>query len=215
MLILGAKGFAKEVLEVLNQSGETENVVFYDDVNKEVVGMLYDRFTILKSEQEAADYFENVDSRFTIGIGNPVLRSALAKKFTQLGGKLSSTISPLATIGSFGNKFEDGVNIMSGTIITNDVTIRQGCLINLNCTIGHDTHIGSFTEISPSVSISGNCTIGAYSNIGTGAIILPKVKIGSNVVIGAGAVVTKDIEDNSLCVGIPAKVVKSLPPLSI
>ena len=52
------------------------------------------------------------------------------------------------------------------------------------------------------------CTIGNYSNIGTNATILPKIKIGKNVIVGAGTVVTKDVEDNAVVVGIPGKIIK-------
>ena len=45
--------------------------------------------------------------------------------------------------------------------------------------------------------------------IGTGAKILGPVKVGNNVVIGAGAVVLNDVPDNSVVVGMPAKVVKT------
>lgn len=46
--------------------------------------------------------------------------------------------------------------------------------------------------------------------IGGNVVILPGVTIGNNVVIGAGAVVTKDIEDNSVVAGIPAKKIKTI-----
>ena len=51
--------------------------------------------------------------------------------------------------------------------------------------------------------------------IGSGSIVLPHVKIGNNVIVGAGSVVTKDIPDNSMVVGVPAKVIKELPPIII
>lgn len=47
-------------------------------------------------------------------------------------------------------------------------------------------------------------------HIGTGVIIMPGVTIGNNCVIGCGAVVTKDIPDNSVAVGVPARVVKTV-----
>ncbi|KAF7775466.1 hypothetical protein PCIT_a1664 [Pseudoalteromonas citrea] len=52
-------------------------------------------------------------------------------------------------------------------------------------------------------------TIGDNVFIGWGSIVLPGVNIGSNVVVGAGSVVTKDIPDNVVAAGNPAKVVKS------
>ncbi len=215
MLIIGAKGFAKEVLEVLHQNNSLKDVAFFDDVNEDIVGKLYDTFPILKSIEEVQNYFNFVSKNFTIGIGNPSLRKKLYDKFTSLGGEFTSTISPKATIGNFANHINDGCNIMTGTVITNDVFIDKGTLINLNCTIGHDCKIGAFVELSPGVHISGNCTIGSYTTIGTNATILPKLIIGTNVIVAAGAVVTKNVPDNCMVAGIPAIVKKELQPLTL
>ena len=215
MLIIGAKGFAKEVLEVIHQLNQLENLVFYDDVNDDAHDKLYGQFPVLRTTQEASVYFKTIDNQFTIGIGNPVLRKKLYDKFKDLGGEFTSTISPLAIIGNYGNQIGSGCNIMTGSVITSDITIKKGTLINLNCTIGHDSVLGEFVELSPGVHISGNCTIGNYSVFGTNATMLPKLTIGKNVIIGAGSVVTRDIPNNCVAVGIPAKIIKELTPLDL
>ena len=56
---------------------------------------------------------------------------------------------------------------------------------------------------------SGKVTIKDGAHIGIGAIIMPGVRIGKGAIIGAGAVVTSDIPDYSIAVGIPAKVIKT------
>ena len=61
-------------------------------------------------------------------------------------------------------------------------------------------------------SIAGLVNIGNYSTIGTNATILPKLQIGENVYVGAGAVVTKNVESNSIVAGIPAKFMKKFTP---
>lgn len=213
MLIIGAKGFAKEVLEVLYQMNQIENVAFYDDINEDLPDKLYSTFPILRSARDAENYFADVDNKFTIGIGNPVLRKKLYDKFALLGGIFTSTISPKCHIGNFGVQIQLGCNLMTGTIITNDVLIGKGSLINLNCTIGHDCIIGDFVETCPGVHISGNCNIGNFTFIGTNATILPKISIGNNVIVGAGSLVTKNVPDNVMVVGVPAKIVKELIPL--
>ncbi len=205
MIIVGAKGFAKEVLQVFYQRNELQNIVFFDNVNSDLPEKLYDRFEILKTDSNVKSYIKNVDDRFVLGVGNPKIREKLYMKFSRLSGKIETVISPKSDIGTFNTHIGQGVNIMTGSIIVNDVNISDGCLINLNCTIGHDSNIGKFTELSPGVHISGNCIIGEFCNFGTGAVVLPRIKIGNYVTVGAGAVVTKNINDGLTVVGIPAK----------
>ena len=104
------------------------------------------------------------------------------------------------------------------------------CAVPASCKLGKGTKFGYggiATVVHSRAVIGENCligtcvTIGGRSKhydvpvigdnvyIGTGAKILGPVKIGNNVVIGAGAVVLNDIPDNSIAVGVPAKVVKT------
>lgn len=213
MLIVGAKGFAKEVLEVVRQLDELADLVFYDDINDDVQRTLFGKFPILKTTEEVIDYFQTVDNRFTIGIGNPRLRKKMYNKFIALGGFFTSTISPEASIGSYQIEIGPGTNILSGVVISNSSIIGKGCIIYYNSIITHDCTVRDFVEISPSVNLLGRSTVGGYSQIGSNATILPDLVIGENVIIGAGSVVTKDVPDNCIAVGTPARVVKKVPPL--
>lgn len=209
MIIVGAKGFAKEVLEVVIQSDELQDIVFYDDVNLDAPNELFNCFKVLKSIDEAIIYLKTVDNRFTIGIGNPILRKKMFDKFSGIGGIYTSTISKVSNIGTFDVKIGDGTNILQGAILSNSTEIGLGCIIYYNSIITHDCVVGDFVEISPSVTLLGNCCVGAFSQIGSNATVLPKVKIGRNVIVGAGTVVTKDIPDNCLVVGVPGVIKKT------
>lgn len=209
MIIIGAKGFAKEVLEIIHQNNQLEGLAFYDDVNHDLPDLLYNQFPILKNENQVKEHFQNYGNDFTIGIGKPKLRHLMFEKFSKLQGCFTSTISSTSYIGNYENHIGDGCNIMQRVVLTNDITLKKGVLINQMSSIGHDVIIGEFTEICPNVSVSGNCIIGDYVFIGTGAIILPKINIGNNVIIGAGAVVSKDLPNNCVAVGIPAKIIRS------
>lgn len=88
---------------------------------------------------------------------------------------------------SGGIEFQDGVIVAPGLKIA---------------TINHD-----FNE-RHKIYTYGKVTIKKNAWIGMNVTICPGVTIGENAIIGAGAVVTKDIEDNALAVGVPAKVIK-------
>lgn len=212
MLIAGAKGFAKEVLEVIYQANSQAQVAFYDDVSADLPPLLYNRYPVLRTLAEAQQWLAQ-DPAFALGTGSPRTRRLLADKLRQVGGVLTSTLSPRATIGVFGTEIGVGCNVMTGAVLTADITMGEGVLINLNCTIGHDVVIADYCELSPGVHLSGHVMLGANCVLGTGTVVLPGVCIGTNSVIGAGSVVTKDVEADSLAVGIPAKVIKKFTPM--
>lgn len=111
-----------------------------------------------------------------------------------------------------------------------DVIIGDHSRIGLHCTIIGPVQIGSHVNLAQGITVTAlnhnfrepgrrideqgittrPVTIGDDVWIGTNAVILPGVTIGSHVVIAAGAVVTKDIPDHSLAMGVPARVVKTI-----
>ena len=99
-------------------------------------------------------------------------------------------------------------------VLTSKIDIHHGFLISMgnNVTISDArllTHDGS-TKKFLGYSRVGRIKIGSNVFIGAGAIILPGIEIGDNVIVGAGAVVTKDIPDDSLVVGNPARIIKTV-----
>ncbi len=75
--------------------------------------------------------------------------------------------------------------------------------------ITHDGGTLIFRKDVPDLEITKPIKIGNDVYIGTNVILLPGVNIGNKVVIGAGAIVTSDIPDNSVAVGVPARVIKT------
>ncbi|MDP4151678.1 MAG: NeuD/PglB/VioB family sugar acetyltransferase [Bacteroidota bacterium] len=209
MIIVGAGGHAKEILGVLSELGElgdggSSAVFFYDDLSPSAPDSLFDRFSVLRTPDEAKAALSR-DPRFILGIGKPSARQFMEKKYSSWGGRLTSVISPHARIGEFGVNLAPGVNVMTGAVITQDIVIGKGTILHIHCSVHHDCRIGEFCEISPGARILGKVLIGDLSRIGAGAVLLPGVRIGYGVTVGAGAVVTKDIDDGLTVKGIPAR----------
>lgn len=214
MLIVGAKGFASEVADTLIRNGELDLFMF-DDVTPNLKQVI-DQIPVLNNEEEVIKlFYGKLDRRFTIAVGGPQNREYLYRKFVGIGGIFTTVICKSAHINIIGTNIGEGANICSGSIITSNVTVGKGLLLNINASISHDCEIADFVEISPGARITGNCKIGSFVSLGSNATILPGIEIGKNVTIGAGSVVTKSIESNSLVVGIPGKVVRRLPELNV
>lgn len=76
--------------------------------------------------------------------------------------------------------------------------------------ITHDGGVWVLREKHPDIDVIKPIKVGSNVFIGIGVIIMPGINIGNNVVVGAGAIVTKDVPDNVVVAGVPAKVVSSL-----
>lgn len=75
--------------------------------------------------------------------------------------------------------------------------------------ITHDGGTLLYRHMIPDLEITKPIVIGDNVYIGNNVILLPGITIGNNVVIGAGAVVARSIPDNSVAVGVPARVIKT------
>lgn len=89
--------------------------------------------------------------------------------------------------------------------IGDNVTITQDVVFHT-----HDGGVFVLRDQFPGLNIFGRITIGNNVFIGSNVIIMPNTNIGNNVVIGSGSIVTKDIPDNSVAIGIPAKPIKNI-----
>ncbi|MEZ2127261.1 MULTISPECIES: gamma carbonic anhydrase family protein [unclassified Sinorhizobium] len=115
------------------------------------------------------------------------------------------------------------VGIWFGAVLRGDnepIIIRKGTNIQENAMVhtdpGHPATIGEGCTIGHHAVIHG-CTIGDNSLVGMGATILNGAKIGKNCLVGANALITegKTFPDNSLIVGSPARVVRTLEDAAV
>jgi sugar O-acyltransferase (sialic acid O-acetyltransferase NeuD family) len=142
---------------------------------------------------------------FVVGIGGShgfarhETGKALEKKLDQLN--VISKNSFIDTNVSFGK----GLQVMPGAIVHKFVTLGKNVILNTGSTVDHDCKIGDGVHIMGSAAIAGNVTIEDFATIGTNSTILPNLIIGTGAFIGAGAVVTQDVEPNSIYAGVPAR----------
>lgn len=207
--IIGAGGFGREVKMLIDQINEFKKVYefigFYDDnFNK---GIKINGYTILGSVNDLTltDYELDV----VISIANTTIKKNI-HEVLKINNFISfpSIIHPSVLIGKDMVDIGYGCIICASTIITVNISIGNFVILNLGCTVGHDTKIGDYCSFMPSVNISGEVIIENSVYVGTGAKIINLLTIGYSTIVGAGAIVSKNLPEKCTAVGIPAKPIK-------
>lgn len=192
--IIGKGGLHDIIIDILDIE---DYLGFYDD--KESPSKFY-----LGNIRQVKD--EN--TFLAIGsISNMLLREKILKDLKNKNLLSLNAISTKANLSS-GTALGFGNIILPFVQIGVNVTLGDGNIIFSNSTIEHDSKIGNNVNIAPGVNIAGSVSIEDNVYIGVGANIIDGIKIGKNSVIGAGSTVLKDVEENSVYVGTPAKKIK-------
>ena len=203
MVVIGAGGHAIEILDIVTNTIPLDEIVFFDNVNPQA-SPLYSTYRIIDSWSALKEHFQT-DPAFVIAVGSPSLRRQLVERCESEGGILKSVVSPRASIGDFNVLLDEGLNVMHNVIVTGDVQIGKGTLLNTAVSVHHNVRIGAFCEISPGARLLGGCSIGSGVSVGSNAVILPEISVGDNALVGAGAVVTRNVAPGVTVVGVPAK----------
>ena len=208
IVLIGGGGHCKVVVSILIKLDNFEIVGIVDNYKAET---LISRIKIMGTDDDLKDIYKNGIHYALITVGSTkdnTKRYRLFNMAKEIGYKFPIIISPEAIVDE-SVKIDGGTVIMPGSIINIDSSIGKNCIINTGAIIEHDCKMGDHCHIAPGVHISGAVNIGELSFIGIGVTIIQGIKIGKNVTIGAGSVVIKNIPDNVIILGNPAKAIST------
>jgi len=205
--IIGSGGFGREVKMLIDQINKAnlqfEIVGFFDDHK---TADIINGIPYLGTLEQAANITDPIS--YAIGVGDPSTRKKIVEKLEGPGVSFPNLIHPGVLLGSDAVSLGKGNIICAGCIITVNIDIHDFVILNLSCTVGHDTVIKDYSSFMPSVNISGEVAIEEGVYVGTGAKIINQLEIGEYSIVGAGAVVAKSLPAYCTAVGIPAKPIK-------
>ncbi|MEL4242485.1 acetyltransferase [Shewanella xiamenensis] len=206
LIVVGGGGFAKEVIWLANDCGY--HVYGVLDDNTLVHGKRILDVPILGYVSDWASYS---DCEFIVAIGSPRTRKLVVEKMNTLGIPEFATLVHPTVIKSNQVTFDIGCMVCAGMVFTVEITVGKHCIFNINGTVGHETQVGDYVTIAPIVAISGNVNLQDCVEVGTGASIRQGVTLSKGAMLGMGGVLTKNIPENYIYAGNPAKPLKELP----
>ena len=200
LAIIGCGGHAKVVTEIAESVGFKK--IFYIDkliqkkyfLNREVNSFLS----------------ENYSEYIFVALGDNYKREVIFKKLQNNyeNSQIVSLIHPSSQVSKRCN-IGIGSVVMPLSIINSSTEVGKGVIINSNTVVEHDNFIMDFSSLAPSVTTGGNVYIGERSAISIGSTIKNNVKVGYDSVIGASSYLNKDVGDNCIFYGNPAKFVRN------
>ncbi len=204
IVIYGAGGLGREILCLIKRDyADSLNVIgFIDDtvgMPEEVSGIKILPKHILDSYKGLSVVLGFSDTKFKRGV------------FTELSAKKNllfpNIISKNAVVNS-DVRLGCGVIITDFCFISTNVVINDAVFINVGTAVGHDVKIDSYCSIMPQCAISGNVRIGSETLIGAKSFILQNKTVGARATLTAGAVVCRDVNDDEIAMGNPARILR-------
>jgi sugar O-acyltransferase (sialic acid O-acetyltransferase NeuD family) len=205
--IWGAGGHGGVVFDAARQQGLYECTAFIDDTktsgepfHRSGLPVLYGRHQFARLRAEGV-------TGVVIAVGDDAARRSLAAIAIESGLTLCTVLHPSAVICDH-VRIGEGTVVFAGAIVQTGVTIGGNVIINTGVVVDHDCVIGDGAQLAPRVTVGGDVKVGEMSFVGIGATISNRVEIGRNCLIGAGGVVVRNIPDDAVAYGVPARVIR-------
>jgi sugar O-acyltransferase (sialic acid O-acetyltransferase NeuD family) len=210
MIFWGGRGQAKVLRECMMESGLRLVAIFDNDRELKA---LFDDVPLYYGKEELQLWLEKkrdtAQIGFLVAIGGAHGKERVAlQDYLQaqhlrplVARHRSAFVAQNAVVG-------DGSQILAMAAVCVDAVLGRACIVNTSATIDHDCTIGDGVHIGPGVHLGGSVRVCDFATIYTGAVVLPKLVIGKGAVVGAGSVITKDVPDNVVVVGNPAKIIE-------
>lgn len=213
VVIIGAGGAGREAYWMFledAEDGKKWNVLGFVDEKPSLQGASLCGLAVLGDfawlERNAGRNFKVV-----VAVGNPRTRGQLVRRAMDLGLSFCTFVHPSARMSRW-VEVGPGSMICAQTVLTTQIKIGAHVIVNVACTISHDSVVGAYCNINPGCHIAGSVHLGEGVDLGMGAVVIQNKRIGEWSVIGAGAVVAHDVPSYVTAVGVPCRIIKRHQP---
>jgi sugar O-acyltransferase (sialic acid O-acetyltransferase NeuD family) len=211
IILWGATGQAI-VLEELLSSQNSKIVALFE--NNKAVTSPFRNIPLFYGKEEFEEWLlkqgKNEKPHFLVAIGGSHGDSrAHIFQYLESKGLMPQTVIHPTAFVAYNAQIGRGCQILAQSSVSAKAVLGDSVIVNTGASVDHETVVGDFVHIAPRATICGAVNIGKHTFIGANATVLPRITIGENSIIGAGSVVTKDIPQNVVAYGNPAKIIKT------
>lgn len=205
--IIGAGTYGQVYFYYLKRAG-IEVVAFIDD-NREILGKEILGVPVLCTTAELSVLQKKYGIEAVYcPIGNNDVRVRILEQAKAYGLKTPCFIDKSAEIAD-GVTIGEGVYILVRATVMPFVKLEDYVMLSMSCNIAHHSVLKKGTFISTGVNFGASIEAEEKSYVGIGATIMTGLhRLGKSCLIGAGSVVVRDVPDNAVMAGVPAKVLK-------
>ena len=208
VLLLGAGGHGKVVLDIVRAAGE-HNPVGFLDADPSLAGSTIGGVPVLGPVNFLTKLKQQQKLKAAIvSIGDNRARRSYAALLREHGYELINAIHPAATISPTA-QLGKNVVVAAGAVVCADARIGDSTIVNTSAVVDHECRVGEAAHVCPGVLLAGRVHVGSGAFVGLGAKVIQCLTIGEHAVVGAGAVVIEDVPAHATVVGVPAQVIKS------
>jgi acetyltransferase EpsM len=204
LIIWGAGGHGKVVLDIARAMELFTNIVFVDDACT-LPGQSFCDCQLLPSCEGMETLKAGGHTSFIVAIGKNRARERRFQEALQQGLEAATLIHPSAVVSGSAH-IGAGTVVMPRVVVNADAVIGKNCILNTGVIVEHDCQIGDHVHLAPGVTLGGKVTVETHAMLGIGTIVLPGGTIGEAAIIGAGAVVLDSAPPAAISVGVPEKV---------
>ena len=209
IVIIGAGDFGREVaavVERINELTPTWNLVGFVDDNPDILGQTIDGYNVVGDSEWLKERDKPIYA--VCSLGDSFTRKKVVKNISGAENVIFTTLIDPSAVIMRDVEIGEGSIICAGTVIAVNVKIGMHAILNLNCTVGHDTITGNYFTAHPGSNFSGKVVMGDCNYFGTGSKVIQGLHITEGCIFGAGAVVVKDIGQAGTYIGVPAQKIK-------
>ena len=205
LVIWGASGHARIVVDIAQLSGKFQVVGHIDDVNPNRTGESFAGSVVLGGQSELTKLRKEGVRTLALAVGDSAARLRISQIATKHDFELATLIHPAAVVAR-DVTIGPGTVIAAAAVINPGSTIGQAVIVNTSASVDHECVVADGAHIGPGAHLGGRVSIGVGTWIGIGAMVKDKLRVGDRTIIGAGSVVLSDIPNAVVAYGCPARV---------